>query len=690
MIASRIHKHVWYFLLFALIAIGVLFFVFPDIAHATSDEFTIERSQQIFEENTRLGGDDIRIIIARVIQVFLGLLGIIAVSIFVYAGYLWMTSAGQEDKITQAKKMMVNAVIGIAIIFSAFAIVSFIINALANATGFGGRDQGDAIIPFDSFDGTGALGHIIVDHYPEAGQQGVARNTKIVVTFREPINPASIIANETPVGDKFGVCADPGAEEFSWEVHCDQLATSSIYIFEDTEESYISGSDDITDAARHGAAVTIAYEPDDPSTGFDEGTLAKTFVFRPYEYLGYDSRDSVYAVRITNLVTKTFGGDGIFVNERDRMYQWDFGVSTELDTTPPHVTYSFPADEGQIFRNNIIQVTFSEPVDPTTVQGQAGSANMINILLGADNDVDVTGFWRSSNGYRSTEFLSDLECGNNSCGDVMYCLPVDSSSCSGPSCTTGYEILIRTAATVSAESWEARPGVGVTDMAGNALDSEPLGVRDDAPLGGDPAVIDDNERAPDNYFWDFAVKHQIDFSIPHVRSIIPSVDAQGIRGSAPIVMSFSHIMWLSTLEEIALLEEGDGVDQLASIWYLKRSSVTRDGGSGDRTLLTIPHREFGPNNLDLFYFVSTDSEVKANNQNCLYPGRGPGNQPGAEGDYCEYVTEDDGTIITDIGCVPVTFTSSTDTGCAHSGPNVAQRDVAACLRELRIQSGLTP
>ncbi|MFH1790340.1 MAG: IPT/TIG domain-containing protein [bacterium] len=81
-----------------------------------------------------LPSTDIRLIIARIIRVALSLLGIVAVSIMVYGGFIWMTSAGSEEKISTAKKILINGAIGLAIILSSYAIVSFVISKLVEAT----------------------------------------------------------------------------------------------------------------------------------------------------------------------------------------------------------------------------------------------------------------------------------------------------------------------------------------------------------------------------------------------------------------------------------------------------------------------------------------------------------------------------------------------------------------------------
>ena len=68
---------------------------------------------------------DIRIIIINIIKYLLTFLGIVAVAMVIYAGFLWMTSEGDPEKVNKAKKTLINSVVGLSIIISAFAIVIF-------------------------------------------------------------------------------------------------------------------------------------------------------------------------------------------------------------------------------------------------------------------------------------------------------------------------------------------------------------------------------------------------------------------------------------------------------------------------------------------------------------------------------------------------------------------------------------
>ena len=81
-----------------------------------------------------LSTSDPRDVVAGIIKVVLGFLGTIAVVLIIVAGFQWMTAAGSEDKIAKAKKIMTAAVIGLVIVLMAYALSTFVINAIISAT----------------------------------------------------------------------------------------------------------------------------------------------------------------------------------------------------------------------------------------------------------------------------------------------------------------------------------------------------------------------------------------------------------------------------------------------------------------------------------------------------------------------------------------------------------------------------
>lgn len=83
---------------------------------------------------TGLSGTDLRITIANIIRTAMGLLGIIAVLIILYGGFKWMTAAGSDEKVGDAKKIITAGIIGLIIIITAYAIASFVVSSLVTAT----------------------------------------------------------------------------------------------------------------------------------------------------------------------------------------------------------------------------------------------------------------------------------------------------------------------------------------------------------------------------------------------------------------------------------------------------------------------------------------------------------------------------------------------------------------------------
>jgi hypothetical protein len=81
-----------------------------------------------------LGTQDVRTTVSNVIKAFMGLLGIVAVVIILLGGFKWMTAGGNEEKVAEAKKLIISGIIGLVIIMSAYAIAQFVVSAIINGT----------------------------------------------------------------------------------------------------------------------------------------------------------------------------------------------------------------------------------------------------------------------------------------------------------------------------------------------------------------------------------------------------------------------------------------------------------------------------------------------------------------------------------------------------------------------------
>ncbi len=143
-------------------------------------------------EEIALPTQDPRIVAARIIRVALGFLGIVAFAIVLYGGFVWMTAAGNEERIAKAKKVLTSAVIGLVIIIFAFSITQFVLNRLMEATGASpGGEVGPGIppggepgLPVEAF---------VVRSISPSGSLPI-RNVTVRVVFNRNVDLASLEA----------------------------------------------------------------------------------------------------------------------------------------------------------------------------------------------------------------------------------------------------------------------------------------------------------------------------------------------------------------------------------------------------------------------------------------------------------------------------------------------------------------
>ncbi|MFA6427633.1 MAG: LamG-like jellyroll fold domain-containing protein [Candidatus Magasanikbacteria bacterium] len=129
----------WFFagLLTAVFVVGFFVFFNPVFGQDTLGLDVVEN-----EGDIALGSGDLRVTIVRIINIALGLLGIVALGIVLYGGFVWMTAGGNEEKVATARKILVNGTIGLVIILSAWTITWFVLSKLIEATGGGGGTTG--------------------------------------------------------------------------------------------------------------------------------------------------------------------------------------------------------------------------------------------------------------------------------------------------------------------------------------------------------------------------------------------------------------------------------------------------------------------------------------------------------------------------------------------------------------------
>lgn len=111
------------------------------IAHAQEEELEDNSIDDVsdvlpssFTDETGLGDKDLEEGLGELINVALGFLGIVAVIIILFGGFKWMTAGGNDEKVAEAKRLIIAGIIGLAIILSAYAITKFVLESLIEAT----------------------------------------------------------------------------------------------------------------------------------------------------------------------------------------------------------------------------------------------------------------------------------------------------------------------------------------------------------------------------------------------------------------------------------------------------------------------------------------------------------------------------------------------------------------------------
>ena len=110
-----------------LFSLFIVFLTLPSFLLAATDTYNyyadaITQGTPVAQKGDLVG------LIFRVIQYIIGLLGAVAIIIIIYAGFMWMTAGGSDEKVGKAKKTLMAGLIGLGIIILAYAIASFVIS----------------------------------------------------------------------------------------------------------------------------------------------------------------------------------------------------------------------------------------------------------------------------------------------------------------------------------------------------------------------------------------------------------------------------------------------------------------------------------------------------------------------------------------------------------------------------------
>lgn len=70
------------------------------------------------------------VLIGNVINAVMGVVGSLALAMFIYGGFTWMLAAGNDQRVQKGKDILLWATIGLIVIFSSYALVRLVFTGI--------------------------------------------------------------------------------------------------------------------------------------------------------------------------------------------------------------------------------------------------------------------------------------------------------------------------------------------------------------------------------------------------------------------------------------------------------------------------------------------------------------------------------------------------------------------------------
>jgi amino acid transporter len=134
-----------------ILSVSILFFIFFAGAVSAgsgnlSDAFKVGDNGQLGGAASEMGykaGVTPESVVATIVQIVLGLLGVVFVFFLVYGGIQWMVAGGNDEQIKKAQSIIKRAIVGLIITLAAYIVSVFIISVFVSPAGPGGQPVGE-------------------------------------------------------------------------------------------------------------------------------------------------------------------------------------------------------------------------------------------------------------------------------------------------------------------------------------------------------------------------------------------------------------------------------------------------------------------------------------------------------------------------------------------------------------------
>ncbi len=309
-----------------------------------------------------LGTADLYSTIIRVVQWALGFLALVAVIIIMYGGFIWMTARGNPDKVAKAKKILISAVIGLVIILTAWAIVTFVVKTIHEATNGSGAGCtiGNTEICRECVDNGSGVGVWV--YHPEWDNCSISS---------EDFTMQSVETSHDG--------ADPNQD-----VHrCSAIKPVFNHKIDDVTIQTAAGNGTLQIIDSSSAAVAGSWTTLKKSSTFKHPTLFDAF--ETYELQMPKTVADTAGLSLDNCTVEPLGS----CQDMGTYYAWQFTTNNTLDAVSPYITSSYPIYDNtdpsypdrNVSRAPIFRVVFNESIDDTTIIDTDGTPIDGNFVL---------------------------------------------------------------------------------------------------------------------------------------------------------------------------------------------------------------------------------------------------------------------------------------------------------------------
>ena len=113
-----------------IIILVILFFLVIPLVTFAGDTVPADGGDTTVSISDPLNGATPNKLIGRLISAMLGIVGSLALLMFIYGGFTWMLAAGNSEAVAKGKNILIWATLGLVVIFTSYTLIQFVFTSI--------------------------------------------------------------------------------------------------------------------------------------------------------------------------------------------------------------------------------------------------------------------------------------------------------------------------------------------------------------------------------------------------------------------------------------------------------------------------------------------------------------------------------------------------------------------------------